>query len=105
MHPCPDFKPDYWWIETADANIDSLFLYREFSLERFRRGEPRPARRLGAVSIARSIHMKNKCRGAAVHSRSSQESSATRNATAAMTGTVSIMTMPKFSIASPYMTV
>lgn len=42
MHPCPDFKPDYWWIETADANIDSLFLYREFSLERFRRGEPRP---------------------------------------------------------------
>src|ERR1700709_504053 len=37
------------------------------------------------------------------YSASSQESRPTRNATAAITGTVSIMTMPKFSIMSPYM--
>jgi hypothetical protein len=38
------------------------------------------------------------------HSASSHVSSVTRKATAAITGTVSIMTMPKFSIASPYLT-
>jgi hypothetical protein len=37
------------------------------------------------------------------YSASSQESRPTRKATAAITGTVSIMTMPKFSIMSPYM--
>jgi len=43
------------------------------------------------------------CRSRAAHLRSSHASMPTRNATPAMTGTVSIRMMPKFGISSPYM--